>query len=523
MQQERTSGSSLRNTVIQQTRDKKFSKKIGSSGTADKNAHKYSRESSLNTQLQNVCSLEKNTKQNYPCTLKLEPFNDMTKNIGNFISEPSHITRSEYCERGIPVTPDAESGLHEDHSRKTFYRNIQERLLNVNSILDQYEVSSSSSSSDDDDDVHLSFESIGRKKEAIVSNDSEIKSTTSRSSSVRHPYFQSVQNTVASLCSHDEDQGSLGCKSDLNRIHSNREKLTKCQNPYYQSVQNLGGEESALNTVAPLKTIIYGYPESMNSRSRQRDDLTTLTGSESATILSGGTEFQIPNSANVAKILEDESLGPSLPLKSVPNTPDFSLASDEAVMGLRGDTNLNTKCTQSPNLPRKISFPNENNGACYTSLKDLVHNETAAGMQLSIVSTPCISLEDHVQKLTQKHECINQEADLIHKNDSSAPGTPDKSKVNASKYTDLDLVTTPLQSQGELRSPFKAVSKEGNEISRVKELDEYDDSDSSVENNGNTNDMGLSLWNEMDIQASSSLNLLQKKKCASQECACVIM
>jgi hypothetical protein len=435
----------------------------------------------------------------------------MTKNTRNINSEPSHITRTEYCESAMPVTPDAESGLHEDNSRKTFYRNIQERLLNVNSILDQYEVSSSSSSSDDDD-LHLSFESIGRKKEAMALIDSEMKSTTSRNSSMRHPYFQSVQNTVASLCSHDEDQGSISYKSDLSRMHSNRKKMTKCQNPYYQSVQSLGGEESVVNTVAPLKTIIYGHPESMNLRSRQRDDLTTLTGSETATILSGGTEFQIPNSANVAKIVEDESLGPSLPLKSVRNTPDFSLASDEAVVGLRGDTNLNTKFTQSPNLPRKISFPNENNRAGYTSLKDLVHNETG-----------CISLEDHVQKLTQKNECITQEADLIHKNDSSVPGTPDNFKVNTSKFTDLDLVTTPLQSQDELRSPFKAVSKEGNEISRVKELDEYDDCDSSVENNGNTNDMDMSLWNEMDIQASSSLNLLKKKKCSSQECACIIM
>ena len=71
--------------------------------------------------------------------------------------------------------------------------------------------------------------------------------------------------------------------------------------------------------------------QSNRSKNRQRDDLTTLTASETATVLSGGTDVQIPYLKNVARILEDVSLGPSLPPRNsdmIRDTPDFSLASD---------------------------------------------------------------------------------------------------------------------------------------------------------------------------------------------------
>lgn len=502
MQQEIPSGSSL-GTTVGKRRDKTFRKKTRSSGTALKGVRKNSR-----------TSLLQNTKQKYPQPLNLNVFNDMNENTRNSTTGTNHIPRSEYSDQVIPVTPDAESGLNEDHSRKAFYQNIQERLLSVDTILDQYEVSSSSSS---DNDEHVSFESTRSKEQANASNDLEVKSTSSRNSSIRHPYYQSVQNTVASLCSHDEENKSLS-KSDLNMTHSNHKNLSGCQNPYYQSVQNLGGQESVLNTVAPVKTIIYGHPESMKSKSRQHDDLTTLTASETATVLSGGTDFQIPYTANIDKILEDESLGPTLCTKDnviVPDTPDFSLASDEAVMGSQDGNNLNKKYTQSPNFPRKISFQNEKVEAGYTSLKDLVNNETVAKVQIAGVSPPAIPLENHVQMLTETYDCSDQDANQFHNRDYEAyeaPATPVISKIHMSKYTDLDLVTTPLQSREELRSPFKAISKEGHEISHVKESDEYDDCDSSTQSHNNGG-----------MVASSSLDLFKKKKCSSQECACVIM
>jgi hypothetical protein len=382
----------------------------------------------------------------------------------------------------------------------------------------------------------MPLEAIETKVEEFASHDSEVRSTSSsRNSSIRHPYYQLVQTTVASLCGNEhDDEESINSRNSLSFARSvsfksrtkNRKRMTECQNPYYQSVQNLGGDESALNTGSlPVKAIIYGHPESIQSKNRQRDDLTTLTASETATVLSGGTDVQIPHSNNVARIMEDESLGTSLPPRSsdmIPDTPDFSLASDGAVMGSLYGHTFHVKNTQSsPNFPRKISFQNENMEAGYTSLKDLVQNETLEEKRTSGVSHPPIVVEDHVQKLKENDDSMNQEVIQINEHDNAVPTTPANSKLDAPKHADLDLVATPTQFREELISPFKAVSKEGIEISRVKESDEYDDCDSSLQSNCNGTD--VSTWNEIDIQALSSLNLFKKKRSASQECACTIM
>lgn len=504
-----------------------------SSGTITYTEARKNSGASSKPRFKNVRSSRKNTKQNYPRPLNLHSLNGGD----NDNAEKDIFPRSNCYDRVIPVTPDAESGFQVDHSsRKVFYQNIQERLVSVNMILDQYEVSSSSS-----EDENVPVEAIETKVEEFASNDSEVRSaSSSRNSSMHHPYYQLVQTTVASLCGneHDDDddggEESINSRSSLSLAHSvsfksrtkNRKKVTECQNPYYQSVQNLGGDENALNTGSlPVKAIIYGHPESIKSTNRQRDDLTTLTASETATILSGGTDVQIPYSKNVARIMEDGSLGSSLPPRSsdmVPDTPDFSLASDEAVMGSLYGHTFHAKNTQSsPNFPRKISFQNENMEAGYTSLKDLVQNETLEEKRTSGVSHPPIVVEDNVQRLKENDDSMNQVVIQINEHDNTVPTTPAISKLDASKHVDLDLVATPMQFREDLISPFKAVSKEGNEISRVKESDEYDDCDSSLQSN--CNGMDVSTWNEIDIQALSSLNLFKKKRSASQECACIIM
>lgn len=527
MQQEMMTSSSLEDGVVPKSRDTfRFDNTQKRSTEARKNSGASSKPRS-----KNIRPSRKNTKQNYPRPLNLHSFNTDNENTEKYVFH-----RSINCKDGvIPVTPDAESGLQVDHSsRKVFYQNIQERLMSVNMILDQYEVSSSSSASEDE---NVPLEAIEKKVEEFSSNDSEVRSTSSsRNSSMHHPYYQLVQTTVASLCGNDDDgEKSMNSRNSSSLAHStsfksrakNRKKMTECQNPYYQSVQNLGGDESVLNIGSlPVKAIIYGHPESIKSKNRQRDDLTTLTASETATVLSGGTDVQIPYSKNVARILEDVSLGPSLPPRNsdmIPDTPDFSLASDEAVMGSLYDCTFNAKCTQSsPNFPRKISFQNENMEAGYTSLKDLVQNETLIEKQTSGVSHPPIVVEDHVQRLKEEDENMNQVVNQINEHENAEPTTPAISKLNTSKHVDLDLVTTPMQFREELLiSPFKAVSKEGNEISRVKESDEYDNCDSSLQSNCNS--MDVSTWNEIDIQALSSLNLFKKKRSASQECACIIM
>lgn len=407
-----------------------------------------------------------------------------------------------------PVTPEKQKHVVNDVARKIFYYNIQERLNSVNKILDQYEVSSSS------EDENTQFEPNEKNNTDIA----VVTAPPVNRISLHHPYYQSVQNTVASFIV-DETESTDGNVSSIQSHIANNKNSSQCQNAYYQSVQCLG---SGYKLQLPVQTIIFGYPASMCSKGYPRDDITTLTASETATVLSLGTDIQTVNMAHhVAEVSDDdtdegsdtEEIEPSssicpdednnnvFKMEGTPETPTLSIASDRAVMGKLYDSRkvYEADCFD---FPRKISFQNSAEIG-YTSLKDLVKSEQYAKKN-TMVDNRLVYIHENVGETNQ------------HISDEE-PATPATIKSKTLMSNEIDLLGTTDIFVHKLTSPFKALNDEGNEISRVRDTDKCDDSYCSV------NSTEYTSLNGIGSSIVPSLDLFQKNRRTSQECACTIM